>query len=543
MDVKELLEQRPEAGDDSLINHKKSGGKRKHPEDNEGEESVRGPEPLDESSLRRLLLSLERKVLRNQEMRIKFADEPVRFMASEMELFEVLQELHVLSTQPELYRVLVEQKGVKTLLSLLSHDNTDVACACVRLLQELTELDDTEEMAEVSMLMDALTEEQLVALLVSNLQRLHEDVKEESDGVYNTLSIIENITDYNPDLTQDCESLIAWLLQRMRDERPFNTNKLYASEILSILVQNNEHNRRTFGSQEGVDVILKQVSYFKKHDPVSTEEQEFMENLYDILCACLQNCPGNRELFLSGEGIELMNLILREKRKEVLNSSVKMGALKVLSHALSSSDRGAEEILSESCKKFVDILGLRVIFPVFMKPKSIIGGVKKREVPAAVDLIEEQCLTIILSLLRFCETDQKKRIVAKFVECEFEKMERLLELHYKFNDRVDKFDEEIDSEEERNDPEGVYVKRVSEGGLFTLQLVDRLMATCSVLYEEYFSEHTEQESIRERLLKLLKMHASAVNHLQVMRETLKDLHQSLEAGGEKERIADLVARF
>lgn len=40
------------------------------------------------------------------------------------------------------------------------------------------------------------------------------------------------------------------------------------------------------------------------------EEQEMMENLFDALCSCLM-LPANRDRFLKGEGLQLMNLMLR----------------------------------------------------------------------------------------------------------------------------------------------------------------------------------------------------------------------------------------
>lgn len=49
---------------------------------------------------------------------------------------------------------------------------------------------------------------------------------------------------------------------------------------------------------------------FKRHNPSTAEEQEMMENLFDALCSCLM-LPANRERFLKGEGLQLMNLMLR----------------------------------------------------------------------------------------------------------------------------------------------------------------------------------------------------------------------------------------
>jgi beta-catenin-like protein 1 len=50
------------------------------------------------------------------------------------------------------------------------------------------------------------------------MERLNEDVKEEGDGVHNTLGTIENMTELKPEIciTAGEQGLIAWLLKRLR---------------------------------------------------------------------------------------------------------------------------------------------------------------------------------------------------------------------------------------------------------------------------------------------------------------------------------------
>ena len=50
----------------------------------------------------------------------------VRFMEAELDLNDIIQEMHVIATVPELYHLLVELNAVHSLLGLLSHDNTDI---------------------------------------------------------------------------------------------------------------------------------------------------------------------------------------------------------------------------------------------------------------------------------------------------------------------------------------------------------------------------------------------------------------------------------
>ena len=85
-------------------------------------------------------------------MRIKFPDQPDKFMMSEMELHDGVRELQNVSTVPHMYPVLVELNCASTLLGLLGHDNTDIAVAAVEVIQELTDVDtmnESEEGAEV----------------------------------------------------------------------------------------------------------------------------------------------------------------------------------------------------------------------------------------------------------------------------------------------------------------------------------------------------------------------------------------------------------
>jgi beta-catenin-like protein 1 len=97
-----------------------------------------------------MLLSFEKKVLKNQEMRVKFPDMPDKFMESELELNDEIQKLHVVATVPEYYPILIETSAIQTILGLLNHDNSDISIAIIDLLQELTDeeamVDSEEEM-------------------------------------------------------------------------------------------------------------------------------------------------------------------------------------------------------------------------------------------------------------------------------------------------------------------------------------------------------------------------------------------------------------
>ncbi len=125
------------------------------------DESVLG-EVMDGGTVKRMLLSFEMKVLKNQEMGIKFPDLPEKFMESELELNDEIQQLHVIATVPEYYVFLIEVNVIQTLVGLLSHDNSDLAIAVINLLQELTDVDTLNESEEEAVrLIEALLGEQV----------------------------------------------------------------------------------------------------------------------------------------------------------------------------------------------------------------------------------------------------------------------------------------------------------------------------------------------------------------------------------------------
>lgn len=229
---------------------------------------------------------------------MKFPDNPEKFMESEIDLHSVIQDLKALATVPDLYPLFVELNAVPSLLELLSHPNTDISISVVDLIQELTDVDILHESVEgAEILFDSLRKQQICALLVQNLERLN-DV-EEADGVHNSLAIIENLTEMKSEMCQEAaqQGLLGWILKRLKQKSPFDVNKLYCSEILSILLQETNENRLLLGTLDGIDVLLQQLAVYKRHDPTTSEEQEFMENLFNCMCSALMS-KENREKFL-----------------------------------------------------------------------------------------------------------------------------------------------------------------------------------------------------------------------------------------------------
>lgn len=291
---------------------------------------------------------------------------------------------------------------------------------------------------------------------------------------------------------------------------------MYASELLSILLQDNKSNRLALGEIDGIDSLLQQLAFYKRHDPSNAEEHELMENLFNSLCSSLMDVS-NRDRFLKGEGLQLMNLMLREKKTS------RNGSLKVLDYAMSGPHG------KDNCNKFVDILGLRTIFPLFMKTPR-----KNRKKVLSTEEHEEHVTSIIASMLRNCRGPQRQRLVSKFTENDHEKVDRLLELHFKYLEKVEALDSTMDEEE---DEDAAYLKRL-EGGLFTLQLVDYIIVeVCAA----------GPASIKQRVMQILNLRNGSLKTIRhVMREyagNLGDEGDKEWRDNEQQHILHLVDKF
>jgi beta-catenin-like protein 1 len=232
------------------------------------------------SSLKQLLLSFEKKITKNQKMRMKFADEPEKFMDSEIELHSIIEELYAVAASPELYPDLVHTGAVTSILGCLTHENTDVSIASVGLLQEMTEVDTiVDQLDDAMVFIDALVASQGLELLVQNLSRLDDQANpEDAQGVQNTLAIIENLVEINPEIADTiCTKthILKFLLERCQ-AKAFDANKLYCSEIFSILLQASElvpTRLCTLEGFNGMEALLQSIALYRKKEVTIADEQ------------------------------------------------------------------------------------------------------------------------------------------------------------------------------------------------------------------------------------------------------------------------------
>ncbi|KAK0546355.1 hypothetical protein OC861_003892 [Tilletia horrida] len=469
----------------------------------------------DLANARKQLLKFERAINKNQEMRVKYPDDPRKFIESEADLDAAIKALVILTTKVALFYPEVVKLGTAaSLCELLSHENADISSAAVELLEELTDEDvldagdegdednddDQARAGEEAMagFVKILVDNQILDLVVQTLGRFQESFptsvpgKEEESAIanlgsdlsaiYHTLSLFENLLSLQPSLAEEAgksTGLLDWLVKRITSKsRPakgglgpaWDQNRYYAAELLAMLLQgvDGEGNRKRIGASGAIDELLGVIAQYRKRDPIGGEETEFMENLFDALCSTL-SLDSNKPQFLDGEGVELMVIIMREKR------AARLRAIKTLDFALSGPAG------SKCCEAFVEALGLKPLFSAFMGK----GVVKKSDALTFTD--EEHVLGILISLLNNLASDSEPRVrvLAKFVEADYEKVDRLLEMRENAQTRLANADKTI--EQERQDlkragfvtseaEESVFDLRRLESGLFALQLVDFILA-------------------------------------------------------------------
>ncbi|KAJ3173438.1 hypothetical protein HDU87_007599 [Geranomyces variabilis] len=448
-----------------------------------GEEA---PATIELSTLKKMVLKFEKVINKNQDLRVKYADTPLKFIESEADLDEEIKNMVAASAAPEHYATLVDLGTHVSILGLLSHENTDISIATVNLLNELTDEDlvtEASEQAEVGLkaLVAALVENDALSLLVQNLNRLNEAQAEDRQGVFNTLSVLENFIGVDPRLSEtivEKTTLLPYLLQRIRP-KAFDSNRQYASEMLSVLMQSSRANRLKLGELGGVDALLRVLAAYKRRDPQDADEIELMENLFDTLCAALTEGE-IKQLFLDGEGLELMLLMIKEKKM------ARMRAVKVLSHAMLGRSGGP------CCAHFVEIYGLKTLFPLLMRKGA--KTYKKTYKSFSESEEDEHVITILASLFRsLSDLNARARLMAKFLEAGFEKVDRLLQMHEQYFAHVQAADraiakrkaerekedeedgDEVDEDEKAAREEEDFLDRLA-AGLLTLQFVDFVIA-------------------------------------------------------------------
>ncbi|CAN6464142.1 unnamed protein product [Victoria cruziana] len=269
----------------------------------------------------------------------------------------------------------------------------------------------------------------------------------------------------------------------------------------------------------GVDTVLQAVAMYKSRDPKSADEEEMVENLFDCLCSLVMPME-NKEKFVGAEGVELMIIIMKQKK------SAYGSAIRVLNFAMTKFPR--------ACERFVDVLGLKTAFAAFM---GKIPVHKRNKKESYQEEMEERIVSLIASLFGgITRGSRRDRLLSKFIENECEKIDRLMELYMRYSNRVKAETERLDQlelEDLEMDEEERYNRKL-ESGLYTLQLI-------AVILGHLWS--SENGRMRARIELLLKQHRLSKNDVKNVLREYHDNIGDIDGPEEKERAQAKIQKF
>lgn len=501
---------------------------------------------LDARAIKSMASALQKLIRMNALQRSKYAETPAKFMDSEVALDEELTKWKAVGSAPTLYAQVIELGVLPMLLGLFTHENLDIRLDVLSLLADWTEVDEADFSLEPTrQLVSELLKHKLLPLLVTNLFQSAQEAtasaaggEEESVGIYNSMQILENLADIAPDSCQQVSvetEIFAWLLAQLGGKQLFSQNKLYASEILSILLQSSVAARLRFieekDSKDALDQLLQAIAPYRKKNPATEEEEELVENLLNALCSVLLVREA-QDRFRHLEGLELMLRCLKDNKLVVFR-----GALRVLDHAVMGNERNSERL--------IEIGGLKSVFSVLMGKRSGSTASKKKNRQTERSQVEENVTSLVASLCGLLRPDAKHdvfdRFHAKFVENDMEKMDRLVDLFVKYHTRVEQssFQEDEDDEDDEDDAEAAaderYLRRL-DAGLFVLQRITFVIA------------HLCQFSRRHQAYVIIKFHERNVDMealTQILREQVDTMQRDLDvarAHNKSEDQSDLEAK-
>ncbi|KAK1933458.1 hypothetical protein X943_003741 [Babesia divergens] len=473
-------------------------------------------EGLTAANLRRHVGLLEKRLLRNQQDRLESPDDPERWIKSEVDLEEQIRMFRDLSTMPELFESFEEYGGLRILCDALSHPNIDISIATLNVLNELLDPELIVGLQKADHFLKAVHSLGFHKLCITTLLKIDEDNSEvDYEGVKSALEMLESLVEMFPSVVEEVSAnveLLLFLLKRMKSSKTveYDSNRVQASELLCVLFQQSEECLKLVGGPkvEGIDKLLRIVTVYRKKDPEGVEEEEIVENAFQCLCNLMLVAP-NRVAFGKLQGIKLLVRLIKERRFTY------QLAIKLLDYALMDCPA--------SCTLFVEGMGLKSIFSVLMRK-----GVKTKAGTEAEKQEDEHVLGALHSLCTHCTGTELARVMNKFVEHKYEKLERLVELHEKYTSlskaAVNRMDNKSTSAKSMysalnlNEDTQDYLDKY-EAGLSICQLVNCIflrlynmgnknLSTCLLLllHNKDYLEHLDDSASdsRQHMEKLLK---------------------------------------
>ena len=330
--------------------------------------------------------TLTSAVSANSLARASHPSSPLHFMESELAVFSALSALSFLPSAPEVYTLAVSSGLHTTLPSLLAHPNSDILAAVLPLLDEITDPDGVstpDDRESTRAFLSSLVQEggllpavlHAMGVLLAEEGTLVEassaaeaprspQGEDAAEAVYHGLAVVDHLVEWEPQiatlvLAETSPPLLSLLAQMTTHTVVFDELKMYAAEVWAIVANADPDNASAalLNNLDLLDGILHSLAAYREHsDTLGMEEEEYVNNLIDVVCASLFVSVPVADAFVSLEGIELASTLIESR------GVTRKGALKMLDFALLSSPAAASALLSSG--------SLGVLFGAFLSTKA-----------------------------------------------------------------------------------------------------------------------------------------------------------------------------
>lgn len=376
---------------------------------------------FDEKTLSELLKSIRKKYDSDIMLRNKYKNDSMKYCTIEEELHEDLVVLQRLAAYPNLLSSFISNSGIEIIILILTHPNIDIISAMLSLIVEITESDFLNDIEDAKSFIELLISNSIFDRIAETLYKISPNDEDASQYYSDILGIFENFVDVyekSADLIGGTKA-IEWMLQMIRSSSNVDSADiaegdvcLFCSEVLAMLVQFSDENKKRFAKMEGVPILVNVIVNIKENTNrkiLIGNQEEFANNIVDCICSALLY-EENKKMFAMADGVNIMIDFMRE------NNTFRHLGIKVLNFAIQNS--------KENAIQFVESNGLCVLFPYFMSK-----GMKKIKKEIATKG-EESSIEIIVNLLRYVNGVNYDRLIFKFKENKNEKIKQLIEVYY-----------------------------------------------------------------------------------------------------------------
>ena len=376
---------------------------------------------FDEKTLSELLKSIRKKYDSDIMLRNKYKNDSMKYCTIEEELHEDLVVLQRLAAYPNLLSSFISNSGIEIIILILTHPNIDIISAMLSLIVEITESDFLNDIEDAKSFIELLISNSIFDRIAETLYKISPNDEDASQYYSDILGIFENFVDVyekSADLIGGTKA-IEWMLQMIRSSSNVNSADiaegdvcLFCSEVLAMLVQFSDENKKKFAKMEGVPILVNVIVNIKENTNrkiLIGNQEEFANNIVDCICSALLY-EENKKMFAIADGVNIMIDFMRE------NNTFRHLGIKVINFAIQNS--------KENAIQFVESNGLCVLFPYFMSK-----GMKKIKKEIATKG-EESSIEIIVNLLRYVNGVNYDRVIFKFKENKNEKIKQLIEVYY-----------------------------------------------------------------------------------------------------------------